>query len=56
MERAKCNECGAGIGGNSHSLDPTNAVATEMDGSRHGAYTLAQDPANFDPRDFQWQE
>jgi len=52
MQESKCNECGAKIGGHSHSLNATNSVATEMDGSRHGAYTLAQDPNNFDPRDW----
>jgi hypothetical protein len=37
MEESKCPECGARIGGTNHALVGDNAVATEMDGARHGA-------------------
>lgn len=53
MQESRCNECGSKIGGSSHQLLGDNAVASEMDGSKHGAYTLAQDPRNFDPD--QWR-
>jgi len=53
MEESKCNECGAQIGGSSHRLLADNSIAQEMDGSRHSAYTLAQDPNNFDPAEWQ---
>lgn len=38
MERSKCPECGSVIGGESHSLDSSNALATEMDGATEPAW------------------
>lgn len=38
MEVARCNECGAGIGGGSHRLLGDNQLATEMDGARAPAW------------------
>ncbi|KAJ8878728.1 hypothetical protein PR048_019314 [Dryococelus australis] len=38
MQVGKCNDCGAAIGGNSHRLLASNAVATEMDGATRPAY------------------
>jgi len=37
MERSRCNECGAEIGGGSHRLLESNSVATEMDGATRPA-------------------
>ena len=48
MVRSKCPECGEDIGGENHALVTTNAVATEMDGSRHGAWSEQNNLANFD--------
>ena len=31
MERSRCPECGASIGGANHRLDSTNRVASEFD-------------------------
>jgi len=31
MQRARCPECGLGIGGESHHLDPSNSRATEFE-------------------------
>lgn len=31
MERSRCPECGAEIGGENHHLNPTNRVADEFD-------------------------
>jgi len=53
LAESKCNKCGAQIGGSSHRLLADNLIAQEMDGSRHSAYTLAQDPNNFDPAEWQ---
>jgi len=45
MERSRCPECGASIGGENHRLDSTNRVASEFDDiarnvnpNVHGAY------------------
>lgn len=35
----KCNECGSQIGGSGHRLLSSNAVATEMDGATHSAFS-----------------
>ncbi|XP_053309484.1 NFX1-type zinc finger-containing protein 1 [Spea bombifrons] len=49
MQRSKCPDCNATIGGESHTLDPTNTLATEMDGARHAAWsTVANDMMNFE--------
>ena len=48
MERSRCPECGATIGGANHALAEGNAVATEMDGARFGAWSeQANNMANF---------
>jgi hypothetical protein len=38
MQRSRCNECGAQIGGGSHRLLASNSVATEMDGATRPAW------------------
>jgi len=40
-ETAKCNECGASIGGSNHALLSNNTHAPQMDGSRHPAWSDA---------------
>lgn len=52
MEEAKCYECGAKIGGRNHTLTAGNAVATEMDGARHAAWSEAANMENYDLRNF----
>ena len=49
MQRAKCPECKAEIGGMSHALAAGNVHAPEMDSSRHAAWPEAANLANFDP-------
>lgn len=53
MEKAKCPECDAAIGGTNHNLIQDNAVATEMDGAKHGAWSDAANLANFDRENFE---
>ena len=48
MEEAKCPECGAKIGGQSHTLTEGNELAPEMDGARHAAWSEAANMGNFD--------
>ncbi|XP_043088038.1 NFX1-type zinc finger-containing protein 1 [Puntigrus tetrazona] len=48
MQESKCPECSAAIGGTNHSLIQGNAVATEMDGAEHAAWSEAANLANFD--------
>jgi hypothetical protein len=49
MQEAKCNECGAQIGGGSHTLRSDNRVAGEMDGARFAAWSeQANNMANFE--------
>ncbi|XP_051996715.1 NFX1-type zinc finger-containing protein 1-like [Xyrauchen texanus] len=48
MQQSKCPECKASIGGANHSLVHGNAVATEMDGAQHPAWSDAANLANFD--------
>jgi hypothetical protein len=38
MQKSRCNECGAEIGGGSHRLLESNSVATEMDGATSPAW------------------
>ncbi|TRY97417.1 hypothetical protein DNTS_016604 [Danionella cerebrum] len=52
MVKTKCPECDSAIGGTNHSLTEGNAVATEMDGAQHPAWSDAANMANFDLRDF----
>ena len=48
MQEAKCPECGAKIGGQSHRLTEGNQLAPEMDGAHHAAWSEAANLANFD--------
>lgn len=48
MVESSCPECGSRIGGGSHRLRSDNAVATEMDGARHAAWSEQNNMANFD--------
>ncbi|NWW85140.1 ZNFX1 protein, partial [Rhynochetos jubatus] len=41
MERSRCPECRAVIGGANHALDSTNSLAPEMDGATHAAWSDA---------------
>ncbi|XP_040464584.1 NFX1-type zinc finger-containing protein 1 isoform X3 [Falco naumanni] len=41
MERSKCPECHAVIGGTNHTLDSSNSLASEMDGATHPAWSEA---------------
>lgn len=47
MEVGKCNECGAKIGGSSHTLLGDNRLAPEMDGARHPAWSEAANMQNY---------
>ncbi|XP_045127074.1 NFX1-type zinc finger-containing protein 1-like [Portunus trituberculatus] len=47
MMESTCPECGSRIGGGSHTLRSDNAVATEMDGARHSAWSEQNNMANF---------
>ncbi|CAL4074138.1 unnamed protein product, partial [Meganyctiphanes norvegica] len=51
MEESKCPACGLKIGGRNHALARDNAVATEMDGSRHAAWSDHTNMNNFDLND-----
>uniref|UniRef100_A0A8C2GVE2 Zinc finger, NFX1-type containing 1 n=1 Tax=Cyprinus carpio TaxID=7962 RepID=A0A8C2GVE2_CYPCA len=53
MEQSKCPECDAAIGGTNHNLIQGNAVATEMDGAEHAAWSDAANLANFDLQNFE---
>ncbi|XP_016333043.1 NFX1-type zinc finger-containing protein 1-like isoform X2 [Sinocyclocheilus anshuiensis] len=48
VQQSKCPECNAAIGGTNHNLIQGNAVATEMDGAEHAAWSDAANMANFD--------
>ena len=39
MQESQCPECGAKIGGRSHTLTSGNSVAREMDGARFAAWS-----------------
>ncbi|XP_066288836.1 LOW QUALITY PROTEIN: NFX1-type zinc finger-containing protein 1-like [Branchiostoma lanceolatum] len=45
MVESTCSECGAPIGGGSHTLRSDNRLAPEMDGARHAAWS---DQANME--------
>ncbi|CAG9858900.1 unnamed protein product [Phyllotreta striolata] len=47
MQTSRCNECQAPIGGSNHTLLATNALASEMDGSRHAAWSDTANMANY---------
>lgn len=53
MQIAKCPECGAQIGGQSHRLLPGNTLAPEMDGARHAAWSDAVNIQNYDHEELQ---
>ncbi|NXV98239.1 ZNFX1 protein, partial [Calonectris borealis] len=49
MERSRCPECHAVIGGTNHTLDSTNSLASEMDGATHAAWSeTANNLLNFE--------
>jgi hypothetical protein len=48
MQESQCPECGARIGGTQHRLTDGNAVASEMDGASHAAWSEAANMQNFD--------
>ncbi|XP_040890146.1 NFX1-type zinc finger-containing protein 1 [Toxotes jaculatrix] len=52
MERRKCPDCDATIGGSQHRLESGNQVASEMDGAQHPAWSEANNLLNFDQFDF----
>ena len=52
MEEARCPECGATIGGQSHRLREDNQFAPEMDGAQYPAWSEHNNLANFDPDQF----
>ena len=51
MQRSRCNECGAVIGGANHRLDEGNDLAPEMDGARHAAWSEQANLQNYNLRD-----
>ncbi|XP_067904238.1 NFX1-type zinc finger-containing protein 1 [Heterodontus francisci] len=49
MEKAKCPDCNATIGGINHTLESSNQVASEMDGAQYSAWSdVANNMLNFD--------
>ncbi|KAL8618663.1 hypothetical protein ACOMHN_048839 [Nucella lapillus] len=46
-EESQCPECGEGVGGTQHRLRDDNAVATEMDGAKYGAWSEQANLANY---------
>ena len=48
MQRSKCPECGAVIGGQQHTLETGNVHAPEMDDSQYPAWSETANLANFD--------
>ncbi|XP_041836553.1 NFX1-type zinc finger-containing protein 1 [Melanotaenia boesemani] len=48
METRHCPDCDAPIGGENHTLEGDNTVATEMDGSQHPAWSEANNLLNFE--------
>ena len=53
MQKAKCPECKADIGGTSHQLAAGNVHAGEMDNSQHAAWSDAANLENYDLADVQ---
>ena len=47
MQEGRCNECGAIIGGGSHTLRRDNRLASEMDGARYAAWSDQNNMANY---------
>ena len=52
MERSKCPECKAVIGGERHMLEEGNTLASEMDGAQYPAWS---EQANMRNYGFQWE-
>ncbi|NWU16427.1 ZNFX1 protein, partial [Cephalopterus ornatus] len=49
MEKSKCPECHAVIGGTNHTLESSNRLAPEMDGATHAAWSdVANNMLNFE--------
>ncbi|XP_078411503.1 NFX1-type zinc finger-containing protein 1 isoform X1 [Cetorhinus maximus] len=49
MEKAKCPDCDAEIGGTNHALESSNQVASEMDGAQFSAWSdVANNMLNFE--------
>ncbi|XP_078092539.1 NFX1-type zinc finger-containing protein 1 isoform X1 [Mustelus asterias] len=49
MQRAKCPDCNAAIGGMNHALENSNQVASEMDGAQYSAWSdVANNMLNFE--------
>lgn len=46
---SRCPECKAKIGGSSHRLREDNALASEMDGATHSAWSEQAYMENYDP-------
>lgn len=53
MVESKCPECSAAIGGTNHNLLQGNAVASEMDGAEHAAWSDAANMANYNLINFE---
>ncbi|XP_020558865.1 NFX1-type zinc finger-containing protein 1 isoform X2 [Oryzias latipes] len=51
MESRKCPDCNATIGGQNHTLNRGNLVATEMDGALHPAWSEQNNLLNFELQD-----
>ncbi|MEE6513878.1 hypothetical protein FKM82_021710, partial [Ascaphus truei] len=47
-ERSTCPECQESIGGEQHRLEPSNSLASEMDGARHAAWSNMANMMNFE--------
>ena len=47
MQRSTCLECGAVIGGERHTLEGDNQLATEMDGAQHPAWSEQANLQNY---------
>uniref|UniRef100_A0A4W3IT70 Zinc finger NFX1-type containing 1 n=1 Tax=Callorhinchus milii TaxID=7868 RepID=A0A4W3IT70_CALMI len=48
MEKSKCPDCNATIGGMDHALESSNQLASEMDGAQHSAWSdIANNMMNF---------
>ncbi|XP_076097023.1 NFX1-type zinc finger-containing protein 1-like [Mytilus galloprovincialis] len=48
-EESRCPECKSGIGGAQHRIRDDNALAPEMDGAAHAAWSTQADLGNYDP-------
>ena len=48
MERSKCPECNAVIGGERHTLVEGNTLASEMDGAQYAAWSERANMRNYE--------